>query len=182
MKLFYCVKIYLGKARGQLKSWYSNICANGPAIWGGCVTRRKHRAESWYFSCETVTVQGGYGTCFCHPGTNFIEHYACRGTSLISETDLSRCNKCYKVCTCAVSRYKFDRSQKSVTVQDLNCVQMRVSGCKNYYKFVLGVGVKAKTVTNNLPILSVLAFVHILKLARCKEFVTITEIYQGYKS
>jgi hypothetical protein len=27
---------------------------------------------------KAVTVQGGYGTCFCHPGTNFIEHYACR--------------------------------------------------------------------------------------------------------
>jgi hypothetical protein len=38
--------------------------ANGPAIWGGCVTRRKHRAESWYFSRETVMVQGGYGALF----------------------------------------------------------------------------------------------------------------------
>ena len=51
-------------------------------------------------------------------------------------------------------------------MQGLNCVQMRalptvaerrwVSGCKNHYKFVLGAGAKAKTVTNNLPILSVL--------------------------
>ena len=37
---------------------------NGPAIWGGCVTRRKHRAESRYFSHKTVTVQGGYGALF----------------------------------------------------------------------------------------------------------------------
>ena len=37
---------------------------NGPAIWGGCVTRRKHRAGSWYFSKITVTVQGGYGALF----------------------------------------------------------------------------------------------------------------------
>jgi hypothetical protein len=59
--------------------------------------------------------------------------------------------------TGAVSRYKLSRSQKSVTVQDLNCEQMRVSGCKNHYEFVLGAGAKAKTVTNNLPILSVLA-------------------------
>ena len=28
------------------------------------VTRRKHRVESWYFSRETVTVQGGYGVVF----------------------------------------------------------------------------------------------------------------------
>jgi hypothetical protein len=41
-----------------------NICANGPAIWGGCVTRRKHRVESWYFSQKAVTVQGGYGAVF----------------------------------------------------------------------------------------------------------------------
>jgi len=37
---------------------------NGPAIWGGCVTRRKHRARSWYFSQKAVTVQGGYGALF----------------------------------------------------------------------------------------------------------------------
>ena len=29
-------------------------------------------------------------------------------------------------------------------------------GCNNHYKFVLGAGAKAKSVTNNLPILSVL--------------------------
>ena len=136
---------------------------NGPAIWGGCVTRRSNRSRSRYFSQKTVTVQGGYGTCFCSPGTNYIEHYACRGTSLIGAGKLSR----YRILiggTGAVSRYKLSRSQKSVTVQDFNCVQMRVSGCKNHYKFVLGAGAKAKTVTSNLPILSVLAFRAILKL------------------
>jgi hypothetical protein len=54
--------------------------------------------------------------------------------------------------TGAVSRYKVSRSQKSVTMQDYDYVQMGVSGCKNYYKFVLRAGVKAKSVTNNLPI------------------------------
>jgi len=38
--------------------------ANGPAIWGGCVTRHSIRAESWYFSQKAVTVQGGYGAVF----------------------------------------------------------------------------------------------------------------------
>jgi len=56
-----------------------------------------------------------------------------------------------------VSRHKLSRSQKFVTVQDFDCGQMRVSGCKNHYKSVLGAGAKAKSVTNNLPILSVLA-------------------------
>jgi hypothetical protein len=67
---------------------------NGPAIKGGCVTRRSIRPESWYFSCETVTVQGGYavprraerdgGTRFCSHGTIFIEHYESRGIRLLS--------------------------------------------------------------------------------------------------
>jgi len=42
--------------------------------------------------------------------------------------------------TGAVSRYKFDRSQKTVTVQDFNYEQMRVSGYIDSYKFVLGAG------------------------------------------
>jgi len=33
------------------------MATNGPAIWGGCVTRRKHRAGSRYFSQKVVTVQ-----------------------------------------------------------------------------------------------------------------------------
>jgi hypothetical protein len=64
---------------------------------------------------------------FCRHGTNFIEHYACRGTILIGAGKLSR----YRIIiagTGAVSRYKLSRSQKPVKVQDLNCVQMRVSG------------------------------------------------------
>jgi len=128
---------------------------NGPAIWGGCVTRRSIRAGSWYFSREVVTVQGGYGTCFCRPGTNSIEHYACRGTSLIGAANLSPVTNLVAG-TGAVSRYRLSRSQKLVKMQEFNCGQMRVSGCKNHYKFVLSAGAKAKSVTNNLPILSVL--------------------------
>jgi hypothetical protein len=55
-----------------------------------------------------------------------------------------------------VSRYKFDRSQKSVTLQDLYCVQVRVSGCKFQQELSWEQGA-AKSMTNNLPILSVLA-------------------------
>jgi hypothetical protein len=94
------------------------MTTNGPAIWGGCVTRRSDRAGTINFSQKAVTVQGGYGTCFCHAGTNFIENYACRGTSLIGASRLSR----YRIFvggTGAVSRYKLSRSQKSVTLQDL---------------------------------------------------------------
>ena len=101
-------------------------------------------------------MQGGYGTCFCRHGTNFIEHYACRGTNLIGAGKLSR----YRIFvggTGAVSRYNLARNQKSVAVQDLNGGQMSVSGCNGHYEFVLVAGAKAKTVTNNLPLLSVLA-------------------------
>src|SRR4030066_743074 len=114
---------------------------NGPVFWQKISFGRKRRV--W--------------RTFCRPGTNFIEHYVCRGTSLIGAGKLSR----YKILiggTGAVSRYKLSRSQKFITVQDFNCVQMRVSGCKNQYKFVLSAGAKAKSVTNNLPILSVLGF------------------------
>jgi hypothetical protein len=99
--------------------------------------------------------------CFCRPGTNFIEHYECRGTSLIGATNLSPVTKLVAF-TGAVSRYNLSRSRKIVKVQDFNYVQMRVSGCSGHYEFVLGAGVKAKTVTSNLPLLSVLAKVILL--------------------
>ena len=92
---------------------------------------------------------------FCRPGTELVEHYACRGTSLIGAANLSPVTKLVAG-TGAVSQYKLSRSQKLVKVQDCNCVQMRVSGCNNHYESVLRAGAKAKSVTNNLPILSVL--------------------------
>jgi len=71
------------------------------------------------------------GTAWFLPsGYKFYRNRACRGTKLISGTNLSRCNKCYKTGTGAVSRYKFNRSQKSATLQNLYCGQERVSGCK----------------------------------------------------
>jgi hypothetical protein len=57
---------------------------NGPAIKGGCVTRREHRAESRFFSQKIITVQGGYGMRFCSQGTEFCGLYERRGTSFQS--------------------------------------------------------------------------------------------------
>jgi hypothetical protein len=66
-------------AKGRLSGWadklllvrgecpdieHRSLTANGTAIRGVCVNRRKHRAESWYFSQRTVTVQGEYGVSF----------------------------------------------------------------------------------------------------------------------
>ena len=133
--------------------------ANGPAIWGGCVTRRSTEQSPG-------TLAGKLSRC--KEGMAFLPSW-------------------YKFyCVLARSRYKFDRSrefipgykvgcghwrsvavqmsrsQKSIKVQDLNCVQMSVSGCQRHYEFVWGAGAKAKSVTNNLPILSVLWAVFIL--------------------
>jgi len=80
---------------------------------------------------------------FLPSGYKFYRSRACRGTSLIEAGKLSR----YRIFvrdTCAVSRYKFDRSQETVTVQDLYCGQMSVSGCNNHYKFILSAGSKQK--------------------------------------
>ena len=91
-----------------------------------CGSQRRLR-----LSKKATASEGGYGALFAvfalrslgegGPGTSFIEHYACR--------------------------YKLSRSQKSVTVKEFNYVQMSVYWCKNHYKFVLGVGAKAKSVT-----------------------------------
>ena len=56
------------------------MTANGPAVEGVSVTRGSIRSRSCYFSRNDVTVQGGYGACFCHPGTKFNGHYELRGT------------------------------------------------------------------------------------------------------
>ena len=74
------------------------------------VTRRSIRVESWYpapagpQSCHaapraSVVSSGGarrVRRSFCHQGPSFIDHYACRGTKWIEDTNLSKCNRCYK--------------------------------------------------------------------------------------
>ena len=102
---------------------------------------------------------------FCSYGTNFFKCWRDRGTSLIGVGKLSR-YRIFVMGTGAVSRYNLSRSQKFITVQDLNCGQMWESGCIYHYEFVMGAGAKAKSVTNNLPILTVLAVGLILKLSR----------------
>jgi hypothetical protein len=72
---------------------------------------------------------------FCKSWYKFSEDYACRGTSLIGAGKLSR----YRILiggTGAVSRYKLSRSQITVTMQDLYCVQVSVSGCKMLNEFI----------------------------------------------
>ena len=67
------------------------LVANGPAIKGVCVTRRKHRVPSVDFSQEAVTVQaclpaGREGMArFLVSWYNFSEHYVRRGTNELSD-------------------------------------------------------------------------------------------------
>ena len=109
------------------------IAANGPAIKLVSVTRRQHRVASRYPA--PAGPQNCHGARrvwrgFWHPGTNFYEDYACRGTKLIEARKLSR----YRIkfgSTGVVSRHKFDRSQKTITVHKVYCGQRRVSGYNN---------------------------------------------------
>ena len=52
---------------------------------GGCDHKMFIGVESWH----TAGMNKPWRT-FCRPGTNFIEYYACRGTSLIETGKLSR--------------------------------------------------------------------------------------------
>ena len=92
---------------------------------------------------------------FCNHGTKVIRSRRDRGTNCLGAANKSPVTK-LDGGTGAVSRYKLSRSQKFIPVRDLSYVQMSASGCNNHYEFVLSAGVKAKSVTNNLPILSVL--------------------------
>ena len=88
-------------------------------------------------------MQGGYGAVFAIQVQSLmsitrvaiqiiLRPEICQGAEMLFEG------------TGAVSRYKLSRSQKTVTVQDLFCEQVSVSGCKSQYKFVLRVGAKQK--------------------------------------
>jgi hypothetical protein len=140
--------------------------SQAPGTSPGTLARKLSRCKP--ARLDDVSRSGGEGMAhFLPSGYKFYEHYACRGTMLIGATRLSPVTKLVAG-TGAVSRYKLSRSQKFITVQDFNCGQMRVSGCNNYYKIVLRVGAKAKSVTNNLPLLSVLClgfyFIRLYKL------------------
>ena len=74
--------------------------------------------------CSRFLPQKAAWRTFCRHGTNLIEHYACRGPSLNGASNLSRYGMFVRG-TGAVSRYNLSRSQKSVTVQDFNCEQVR---------------------------------------------------------
>jgi hypothetical protein len=129
---------------------------NGPAVEGVRVTRRSIRAGSCYPApAGPINCHGARRVWrgFWHPGTNFCEHYACRGTSMIGAAKLSPVTKLVER-TGAVSRYKVDRSQVTVKVQDFYCGQVRVSGCRFWQDLSWEQGF-AKTMTSLLTLPSV---------------------------
>jgi hypothetical protein len=140
--------------RSKNRKVFCAITFNGPAIWGGCVTRRSIRPRICPGRPESCHGARRVWRGFCKSRYKFCRSRACRGTSLIGASKLSR----YRIFvrgTSAVSRYKLSRSQKTVKMQNLNYGQMRVSGCKFWQDLSWEQGA-AKTMTNNLPILSVL--------------------------
>ena len=98
----------------------------------------QQRTGSWYFSRKMSRCKEGMARVFAvrvQILLSITRVAESGGTSLIGAGKLSR----YRIFvggTGAVSRYKLSRSQKSVTVQDLYCVQVSVSGCKMLNEFI----------------------------------------------
>ena len=62
-----------------------------------------------------------------------------------SETEICQGAGMWFEGTGAVSWYKAkSKPENCQGIEEFNCGQMRVSGCKNHYKFVLGAGAKQK--------------------------------------
>jgi len=72
---------------------------------------------------------------FLPSGYKFCELEQLRGTSSIGAAKLSPVTKLL-VSNGAVSRYKLYRSQRFITVQELDCEQMRESGYSGRYESV----------------------------------------------
>ena len=94
---------------------------------------------------------------FWHPGTSFVESRCGRDTMLNGAINLSPVTN-LAASTGEVSRYNLSRSQKFITVQDLNSRKWCVSGCFNRLQIVSEARF-AKTVTSLLNIPSVLCLV-----------------------
>ena len=95
---------------------------NGPAIKGGCVTRRKHRAASWYFRQEFITVQGGYGVLFAVMAEIILRTGAVAVQCCFGEGISPRAGFLFwALVQCRVTR--LGRRKKFVMVQDYYCEQ-----------------------------------------------------------
>ena len=98
--------------------------------------------------------QANRGRMFLQSCRDFVELEPFRGTSFIGAAKLSPVTKLFASIG-AVSRYKLYRSQRIITVQELGCEQMSVSGCRAIRNLSRCRG-KAKTVTNLFTLLTVL--------------------------
>jgi len=105
---------------------------NGPAVWGGCVTRRNSgrpptcpcslaedpiRPEKESMPAPTKRSVDG-GMRFCCPGTNFIAYWRDRGTNLIGAANLSTVTKLV-ACTGAVLSRRSE-AESGVAVQTVS--------------------------------------------------------------
>jgi hypothetical protein len=112
-----------------------------------CLLPPTSSAVADYVGRRPKRSEGGHGT-------NFIAYWRGHGTIVIGAANLSPVTKLLAG-TGAVSGYKLSRSQRTVTMQDLYCRQVRVSG----YKIQQGLSEEqdsANTMTSLLTLPSVL--------------------------
>jgi hypothetical protein len=66
------------------------LTANGPAIKGGCVTRRNSGRPPVLVLWQKISFgrKRRVWRTFCRPGTDLIEHYVCRGIILINDREV----------------------------------------------------------------------------------------------
>jgi hypothetical protein len=119
---------------------------NGPAIWGGCVTRRSIRAPR-------VLGAGTLATKLSRCKEGMARVFAVLVQILLSITRVA----VQILCERYISHHA-----------ECLCAAEARSGFVPGYKAVLGAGAKAKLVTNLLILLSVLAFRAIFKAVKMK--------------
>ena len=126
------------------------ITPNGPAVWGGCVTRRNSGRIPNLVLWQRISFgrKRSVWRGFCLHGTNFIECWRDRGTSLIGAANLSPITKLEKG-TYAVSRYKLSRRQKTVKGFEI-LIACRCAFCPTYPPAGGEVGCPGARTFNNL--------------------------------
>ena len=128
IQIFDSSEIYQGEERGQFQ--VPLIFANGPAV--GFSKRYPTTAPPQICHGRPESCHGARRVRrgFCHQGTSFIDHYACRGTKPIDGTKLSKRNKCYKKALEQHRGTDYPEARKLSSYRRQSCGQVRASGYK----------------------------------------------------
>ena len=129
---------------------------NGPAIKGGCVTRRSTGQIMVMLGSETVTVRGGYGACFCSPGTSSLGD-----TSVVVQIGwkVAKLSWCFRTVLAAKRSVAVGLVSEPEICHGCRILIACSARIRVLLSFLICLGSRnlfAKTVTSNLPLLSVL--------------------------